>query len=259
MQRALVRATVVLIAQLSSLDSSFLRVETPTAHMHVGWLSHLELPDGAESLDVGRLIASIEARLHRAPRFRQRVADRPLGLGEPEWVDDPGFRLERHISVAPPAPVGRQGLRNLTDDFLSFPLPRDRPLWSLLLVPRVGPDGAAILGKVHHAMVDGVAAVELGMLLFDLEPDPPRDQPPPWAPRRARGAAARALGGLAYDTAQRARAAGTIGRMAASPREGLRAADAGRRAAVSLAGDALRPARASFLNPDITPARTLVT
>ena len=83
------RANLPAMAKLSSLDSSFLRVETPTAHMHVGWLSHLDLPDGDEALDVARLMANIEARLHRAPRFRQRVVEPPLGLGEPEWVDDP--------------------------------------------------------------------------------------------------------------------------------------------------------------------------
>ena len=248
------------MAPLSSLDSSFLRVETPTAHMHVGWLSHLDLPLGVDRLDVDRLVASIGSRLHRAPRFRQCVVDRPLGLGEPEWIDDPDFDLRRHVQVAPcHAPVGRQGLRALADDFLSFPLPRDRPLWSLLVIPRVGPDGAAILGKVHHAMVDGIAAVELGMLLFDLEPEPARDTPPPWSPQPAPRTAARALGGLAYDAGQRARAVGSIVRMASTPGDGLRAADEGRKAAVSLAGDALRPAGASFLNPEITPARTLVT
>lgn len=257
------RAILRTMTKLTSLDSSFLRVETPTAHMHVGWLSHLDLPDGASQLDVERLMASIESRLHLAPRFRQYVVEPPLGLGEPEWVDDPGFRLDRHITVLRATPIGRRALRSIADDFLSFPLPRDRPLWSLVIVPRVGPDGAAILGKVHHAMVDGIAAVELGMLLFDSEPSPteqPGAEPPPaWAPAPRAAAPRRALDALAHDAGQRARAATSIVRMGSSPRNGLKAADAGRKAAVSLAGDALSPARASFLNPSITPARTLVT
>lgn len=247
------------VPQLSSLDSSFLRVETPTAHMHVGWLSHLDLEEGVECLDVPRLVSSIASRLHLAPRFRQRVVEPPLGIGEPEWADDPGFRLDRHIQAMPAAPVGRRAMRSIADDFLSFPLPRDRPLWSLLVVPRVGPDGAAILGKVHHAMVDGIAAVELGLLLFDVDPDAVVADPEPWRPQVPKGAAVRALGAIAHDAGQRARAAGSIVRVGSSPREGLRAAGAGRRAAVSLAGDALRPAGASYLNPDITPSRTIVT
>ena len=47
------------MTKLSSLDSSFLRVESPTAHMHVGWLSHLDLPDGANCLDVARLMSRL--------------------------------------------------------------------------------------------------------------------------------------------------------------------------------------------------------
>jgi WS/DGAT/MGAT family acyltransferase len=248
-------ATLHVMAPLSSLDSSFLRVETPTAHMHVGWLSHLDLPEGADRLDAARLVRTIGARLHLAPRFRQLVMEQPLGLGEPEWVDDPGFQLDRHISmIETPTPVGRAGLRCIADDFLSFPLPRDRPLWSILVVPRVGPDGAAIIGKVHHAMVDGIAAVELGMLLFDIEPDPAQHTAPAWTPRPAPPAAVRALGALTG----RARSASSMVRLS-SPREGLRAADDGLRAATALAGDTLRPAPPSFLNPSITPARTLVT
>src|SRR4051812_40931205 len=79
------------MAPLTALHSSFLPVETPTAHMHVGWLSPLDLPGGARRLDVARLVANIGSRLHLAPRFRQRVVEPALGLGEPQWVDDPEF------------------------------------------------------------------------------------------------------------------------------------------------------------------------
>ena len=41
---------------------------------------------------------------------------------------------------------------------------------------------AALIGKVHHAMVDGIAAVELGTLLFDLAPDAALPEPSDWEP-----------------------------------------------------------------------------
>lgn len=113
--------------------------------MHVGWLSHLDLPAGVQSLDVGRLTASIAARLHRAPRFRQRLAPRPLGMGEPEWVDDPRFQLDRHITVARDTALGLRELRRLTDAFMSSPLPRHRPLWSLLRAADAGRRAAVTL------------------------------------------------------------------------------------------------------------------
>ena len=122
--------------RLSSLDSSFLRVETPSAHMHVGWLSKLELPAGAERLDPAALIAQIAGRLHHAPRFRQKIVQSPLSLAEPSWEDDDQFHILRHVHVVDEEPVSSRRLGELTDAFLSRQLPRDRPMWSLLVVPR---------------------------------------------------------------------------------------------------------------------------
>ena len=84
--------------RLSPLDASFLRLETRNAHMHVGWCSVLELPPGRESLDADLLRRRILARIHHAPRFRQRVASMPLG--EPAWVDHTEFDIREHIEIA---------------------------------------------------------------------------------------------------------------------------------------------------------------
>ena len=144
--------------------------------MHVGWLATLRLAQGEERLDSDVLADRIAARLHLAPRFRQRVLRAPVG--EPGWADDPTFRLERHIVVHKGAKVASErGLTRVAGEFLSEPLDRSRPLWSILVVPRAGAGHAAVLGKVHHAMVDGIAAVELGMLLFDLAPDAALPEP----------------------------------------------------------------------------------
>ena len=78
-----------------------------------------------------------------------------------------------------------RGLSRLAGEFLTQPLDRSRPLWSILVVPRAGTGRAAVLGKVHHAMVDGLAAVELGMLLFDLAPDAALPEPADWRPAPA--------------------------------------------------------------------------
>src|SRR5919201_5464164 len=112
------------MARLSSLDSAFLRVETPTAHMHVGWLSTLELPDGAAQLDAAALVEQVAGRLHLAPRFRQRLTPAPLSLAEPSWEDDPDFDILRHIQVVDEPQGSRHDLARLADDFLSEQLPR---------------------------------------------------------------------------------------------------------------------------------------
>jgi len=247
------------MTRLSSLDSSFLRVETPTAHMHVGWLSTLELPAGAQQLDPAALIEQIAGRLHLTPRFRQRVVPAPLSLAEPTWEDDPDFHILRHVHVVDEPKVSRRRLGELTDGFLSVQLRRDRPLWSLLVVPSVEGGRAAIVGKVHHAMVDGIAAVELGVLLFDASPDARPVTPALWEPAPGSGGPVKlVLDSLADSALDQFRTARQVARLGLSPGTGLRVADNVRRAAMSLAGDVLRSAPPSMLNVDIGPRRRLV-
>jgi WS/DGAT/MGAT family acyltransferase len=244
--------------RLSPVDASFLRVESPTAHMHVGWLSLVDRPAGMGRLDADALRTRIAARLALVPRFRQRIVAVPLGMGEPVWGDDPAFDLDRHVRELPDGGEldGRE-LRAVADDFLSEPLDRERALWEILVVPRMVGGRAAVLGKVHHAMVDGIAAVQLGMLLFDLEPDAraPDAPPPAWTPAPAAGGVRLAVDS-AVDQLRQVRRVAALGR---SPAHSLRVADSMRRAALSLAEDALNPAPPSYLNVPIGPRRTLAT
>src|SRR5438067_1107391 len=126
------------MTRLSALDASFLRLESPSAHMHVGWLSTLELPRGRDALDADGLVARIAARLHLVPRFRQRVVGAPLGFGEAMWQDDPGFDLAHHVEIVKARhPLNAGGLQRLAGEFFSEQLDRDRPLWRILIVPRL--------------------------------------------------------------------------------------------------------------------------
>ena len=221
--------------------------------MHVGWLAMLELPDGVGELAPDTLAERIAARLHLAPRFRQTVV--PAPLGEPIWKDDPGFRLKDHITVQ----AGGASLPGVANRFFSEQLDRSRPLWQIAIVPRAGPGRAAILGKVHHAMVDGVAAVELGTLLFDLAPDAALPDPVEWEPEAAGAPLRLAADAVAESAVEQFRAARRLAAMGLAPKRTIRVAETMRRAAFSIAEDVVRPAGPSFVNAAITPARTLVT
>src|SRR4051794_1598456 len=113
-------------SRLSALDTSFLRVETPSAHMHVGWASALRPREDRPRPSFDAVRDHIAARMHRAPRYRQRLHPVPLGLHEPIWADDPDFDIRRHV-----LPSGARTLRELADAALSTALPRDRPLWEI--------------------------------------------------------------------------------------------------------------------------------
>jgi diacylglycerol O-acyltransferase len=246
--------------RLSALDASFLRVESTSAHMHVGWLATLELPPGRETLDVAAVIARLESRLHLVPRFRQVIGRPPGGLGGPAWIDADDFALEDHVTADGPERMAGSALLRQVDRFFSEQLPRDRPLWRLHVVPRLQGRRAAVMGKVHHAMVDGIAAVQLGLLLFDGTPDPGESAanlPEPWAPRAT--SPVRMAVDAARDTAlDQFRTARRTMELGLNPGRGMRMADSMRRAAFGLAEDVRRPAPSSYLNAPIGPQRRLV-
>jgi diacylglycerol O-acyltransferase / wax synthase len=167
--------------RLTGLDASFLHLERSGAHMHVAStiIFEGEAPTHAEFRD------HIASRLHLVPRFRQKLRNVPLDQGRPVWVDDPHLNLEYHVrQTALPAPGSEEQLRNLASRIFSQQLDRSKPLWELWLVEGLRDDRFAIIGKSHHALVDGVSGVDITTVLFDLDAEPQGGAtPPPWLAR----------------------------------------------------------------------------
>ena len=173
--------------RLSGMDASFLYLETPGVHMHVGGLAILDpstRPDGRLRFrDLQDLVAE---RIHLVPRFRQRVQSPPIPLGKPAWMDDERFDLSFHLRrAALPPPGGRRELTDLVGRVMSRPLDRSRPLWELYLIEGLEAGHVAGLAKSHHALIDGVSGMDLASVLFDFTPEPQPLTPPPWAPQAA--------------------------------------------------------------------------
>ena len=182
--------------RLTSFDASFLANEKANAHMAIGAVLVCEGPPPAQA----DFLAHIRSRVHQLPRLRQRLLYPPLRLGTPFWVDDEPSTSTTTSGASPcRAPGGEAELRALVGELLAPPLDRRHPLWQLTLVEGLADDRFAIVYKTHHAMADGISAVDIGMLLFDLEPrpEPDRDRiplgarpdplaPAPRRPRRRR-------------------------------------------------------------------------
>ena len=167
--------------RLTAVDASFLSNETASSHMHVGAILIFE---GPPPLYVD-LVEHVRGRLNQVPRFRQRLAVPPLEAGRPLWVDDVNFDLTYHLRhTGLPEPGGEEELKRLAGRVFSQQLDRSKPLWELWLVQGLERDRFAILTKTHHAMVDGISGVDIGTVLFDLEPVPtPAPVIDNWAPR----------------------------------------------------------------------------
>ncbi len=160
--------------KLTPLDASFLHLETPRTHMHIGGVAIFEpSPLGTGRALYDGLAKAIAPRLDLMPRYRQKLAFVPLSLDTPVWVDDPDFDMSNHLlRSALPKPGGDRELRELIGRVFSRQLDRRRPLWEIYIVEGLREGRWALLTKSHHAMVDGISNLELATILLDVEPEP---------------------------------------------------------------------------------------
>ena len=165
---------------MTAVDASFLTNETSASHMHIGAVLIFEGPP-PKYVD---FVEHVRGKLDKVPRFRQRLMVPPLEAGRPLWADDVNFNLTYHIRhTALPEPGGEQQLERLTGRVFSQQLDRSKPLWEMWLVQGLERDRFAVLTKTHHAAVDGVGGVDIGTVLFDLEPIPePAPSEDGWVP-----------------------------------------------------------------------------
>lgn len=157
--------------RMSGLDASFLYMETEAVFMHTVNIFIIDVSGmhGGYSFEGVREL--LDRRIHLVPRMRQRVVEVPGGLHHPVWIEDPEFDLSRHLHriVLGPGNGGR-AFELLVEENLSTPLPRDRPLWSIVVVENLPCGRVGLVCKVHHAMSDGLAISTVLQLLMTDDP-----------------------------------------------------------------------------------------
>jgi len=172
--------------RLSALDQSFLAFETPNAYMHVAVTAVFEpgsltTPHGG--VDIDRIRHHIAARLRLIPRYRQRLTQTPVS-SDAIWVDDDQFDLLYHVRHASlPRPGGERQLQRRCAEILERPLDRRRPLWEMWIIEGLSGGRFAMLAKVHHCMVDGIAGVDILAALLGTAPCEDPEPIEPWTPR----------------------------------------------------------------------------
>jgi diacylglycerol O-acyltransferase len=165
---------------LSAADRGSLQAERGPVNMAVAGTLIFEGGPGTAYEAVAERVA---ARLHLVPRYRQRLEDPAFGIANPVWIDDPEFDLRWHLRRATVS--SREELTDYIAREMSQRLDRTRPLWELHLVHGLEDGHVALIPKMHHALVDGLAAVGIAMVLLDPTPEPMPIQPPEggWEPR----------------------------------------------------------------------------
>ena len=165
--------------RMSTLDAGFFFVEDENTPMHVGSVAVFEGPAPSYG-DVVRLLV---ARLNDVPRYRQRVRTVPLHLGRPVWTDDPHFEILYHVRhSAVPGPGRRGAAAEPGRPVFAQRLDMAKPLWEMYLVEGLRDGQWALISKVHHCMIDGVAGADLTATLLQASPDEGIPAPLPWTP-----------------------------------------------------------------------------
>ena len=169
--------------QMSALDSVFLQAETAQASLHIASVAIFEGPEP----DFSEICAAIEAKLPEVPRWRQRWRKVPLSLGRPVWLDDDRFDLATHVlHTVLPTPGGQRELHEAVDEVMSQHLDLDTTPWEVWVLSSLEGGRWALITKVHHSMVDGIAGTDLLSTLLDDSPDArPHHAEEPWVPTPA--------------------------------------------------------------------------
>jgi len=168
------------VEQLAGIDAAFLYMETPTQHMHVCGTMILAPLDvstdpatdatAARRAAAERLTDLLVRRIAELPEFRRRIVETPLGLSHPAWVEVPRFRPRNHVrQVTVDAPGSPEQLAEVVGRIAAKPLDRRRPLWELWIVHGLEGGRIGVVLKVHHAVVDGIAALGVLGRLFTIE------------------------------------------------------------------------------------------
>ncbi|MEJ7584439.1 MAG: wax ester/triacylglycerol synthase domain-containing protein [Acidimicrobiales bacterium] len=134
--------------------------------------------------DRDRLRTLVDRGTRLVPRMRQRVRSNPMSVAPPRWEVDPNFDLQFHLRWVRAG--GDRTVRSVLDQAEPIAMQgfdRARPLWEITVVEGMEDDRAALILKVHHAITDGVGAVKIALVMFELERDPASaatmpDEPP---------------------------------------------------------------------------------
>lgn len=182
------------------IDAAFLHTETPSTHWHVVGVIVLDDSRAPEPFDAEMLRRVLADRIEHVEVLRRRVVDTSVGLSQPHWQHT-DVDLDAHVTqTSLPPGSGLAELAALAGEIGSRPLRRDRPMWEFTVVDGLADGRRAIVAKIHHSLVDGVAAVGVLGAIFDVEPSVPPVRPagavtpgPPPGGREYLAAAARTV------------------------------------------------------------------
>lgn len=152
--------------KLNVLDKSFLRLESARHPFHVAGLMIFKMPERAPANYLRKLAAWGQQLNTLWPVLNKKLVD-PENLGNGAWVEEDNYQPERHVlHYALPQPGRMADLLHLVSRAHERQLDRSRPLWELHIIEGLSGNRFAVYCKVHHALIDGVAGMQMLSALF---------------------------------------------------------------------------------------------
>ncbi len=152
--------------QLNALDAGFLMAEDSDRNVSLA-IGGIAIVDGSVP-DHDEFKDTLAERIRAIPRCTQMLRTQPFDVGAPQWVEDPGFDLSRHVRrIAVPRPGDDAELFRVVADVLERRLDRDRPLWECWVIEGLKGNRWAMLMKIHHCVADGISATRILTRLCD--------------------------------------------------------------------------------------------
>ena len=160
--------------RLSGWDAVLLYSETPTVHMHTLKLAVIDISElKGRQFGVDEFREVIRGRLYKLEPFCYRLVDIPLKMHHPMWQENCEVDLDYHVRPCRiDSPGGRRQLDEAVGRIASTPLDRSKPLWEMYFIEGLANGRIAVLGKIHHALADGVASANLLARGMDLSQTP---------------------------------------------------------------------------------------
>lgn len=156
--------------RLNGMDAMLLYSETPNLHTHTLKVAVIDPTDGPGDFGFDAFRHHVRRRLHLLEPLRYKLIDIPWHPHHPMWQEDAEVDLDYHLRrVRIPAPGGRRELDRVIGEVASTPLDRSRPLWEFHFAEGLSGGRFALIGKIHHALADGVASVNLLARAMDLK------------------------------------------------------------------------------------------
>jgi diacylglycerol O-acyltransferase / wax synthase len=158
------------VKRLNGMDAMLLYSETPNLHTHTLKVAVVDVSDYDGDFTFDAFRHTLLRRLHLLDPLRYKLVDIPWRLHHPMWLEncevEPDYHLRR---VRVPVPGGRRELDGVIGNVASTPLDRTRPLWEFYFAEGMADHRYALIGKLHHALADGVASANLLARVMDRE------------------------------------------------------------------------------------------